>query len=47
MQLFYGDGSLTDDIDGVETSVNMQLSQIDHGFFSWIITAFKITLVNE
>ncbi|KAK0092006.1 hypothetical protein PV326_002385 [Microctonus aethiopoides] len=43
MQLFYGDGSLTDDIEGVETSGNMQLSQIDHGFFSWIITAFKIT----
>ncbi|KOC64334.1 Transmembrane protein 63B [Habropoda laboriosa] len=44
MDLFYGDNEGRD-TDGlcVETSVNSQLSHVDKGFLSWIITAFRVT----
>lgn len=46
MELFYGVNENRDtDPLCIEASVNSQLSQLDRGFFSWIITAFKITLV--
>jgi len=46
MELFYGVNE-NRDIDPlcIEASVNSQLSQLDRGFLSWIVTAFKITLV--
>ncbi|KAK0080936.1 hypothetical protein PV325_013076 [Microctonus aethiopoides] len=44
MELFYGDSeNPPTDVTAVEASVNSQLSQIDRGFLSWIITAFRIT----
>ncbi|XP_018407611.1 PREDICTED: CSC1-like protein 2 isoform X2 [Cyphomyrmex costatus] len=44
MELFYGINENRDtDPLYVEASVNSQLSQLDRGFLSWIITAFKIT----
>lgn len=46
MELFYGVNENRDtDPLCVEASVNSQLSQLDRGFLSWIVTAFKITLV--
>lgn len=44
MELFYGNNECRD-IDAlcVETSVNSQLSQVDRGFLSWIVTAFKVS----
>ncbi|XP_050585932.1 calcium permeable stress-gated cation channel 1 [Bombus affinis] len=44
MELFYGDNEGRDtDALCIETSVNSQLSQVDRGFLSWIVTAFKVT----
>ncbi|XP_011049101.1 PREDICTED: CSC1-like protein 2 isoform X1 [Acromyrmex echinatior] len=44
MELFYGVNENRDtDPLCVETSINSQLSQLDRGFLSWIVTAFKIT----
>lgn len=44
MELFYGVNENRDtDPLCLETSVNSQLSQLDRGFLSWIVTAFKIT----
>ncbi|XP_003707570.1 transmembrane protein 63 isoform X1 [Megachile rotundata] len=44
MELFYGVNENRDtDAICVETSVNSQLSQVDRGFLSWIVTAFKVT----
>ncbi|XP_018050960.1 PREDICTED: CSC1-like protein 2 [Atta colombica] len=44
MELFYGVNENRDtDPLCVEASVNSQLSQLDRGFLSWIVTAFKIT----
>ncbi|XP_029047997.1 calcium permeable stress-gated cation channel 1 isoform X1 [Osmia bicornis bicornis] len=44
MELFYGANENRDtDAICVETSVNSQLSQVDRGFLSWIVTAFKVT----
>ncbi|XP_012527049.1 calcium permeable stress-gated cation channel 1 isoform X1 [Monomorium pharaonis] len=44
MELFYG---VNEDKDTdplfIEASVNSQLSQLDRGFLSWIVTAFKIS----
>lgn len=46
MDLFYGVNENRDtDPLCIEASINSQLSQLDRGFFSWIVTAFKITLV--
>jgi len=46
MELFYGVNENRDtDPLCIEASVNSQLSQLDRGFLSWIVTAFKITLV--
>ncbi|CAK9827705.1 CSC1-like protein 2 [Anthophora retusa] len=43
-ELFYGDNEARDtDAICVESSVNSHLSQVDRGFLSWIITAFRIT----
>ncbi|XP_020293493.1 CSC1-like protein 2 [Pseudomyrmex gracilis] len=43
MELFYGANENRDtDPLCVEASVNSQLSQLDQGFLSWIVTAFKI-----
>lgn len=44
MELFYGvnEGRDTEAM-CVETSVNSQLSQVDRGFTSWIVTAFRVT----
>ncbi|XP_014598524.1 PREDICTED: CSC1-like protein 2 [Polistes canadensis] len=43
MELFYGDNDTRDsDAIFLDTSVNSQLSQVDRGFLSWIVTAFKI-----
>jgi len=47
MELFYGVNENRDtDPLCIEASVNSQLSQLDRGFLSWIVTAFKITLVH-
>lgn len=47
MELFYGANENRDtDPLCVEASVNSQLSQLDQGFLSWILTAFKIKLVS-
>lgn len=44
MEIFYGDNEVRDtDAICVETSVTSQLSQVDRGFLSWIVTAFKVT----
>lgn len=44
MELFYGANENRDtDAICVETSVNSQLSQVDRGFLSWIVTAFRVT----
>lgn len=44
MELFYGDNEGRDtDAICVENSVNSQLSHVDRGFLSWIVTAFKVT----
>ncbi|XP_018312441.1 CSC1-like protein 2 isoform X1 [Mycetomoellerius zeteki] len=44
MELFYGVNENRDtDPLCVEASVNSRLSQLDRGFLSWIVTAFKIT----
>ncbi|XP_076761110.1 transmembrane protein 63 [Xylocopa sonorina] len=44
MEIFYGDNEGRDaDALCIETSVNSQLSQVDRGFLSWIVTAFKVT----
>ncbi|XP_077258305.1 transmembrane protein 63 [Temnothorax americanus] len=44
MELFYGVNENRDtDPLCMEASVNSQLSQLDRGFFTWIVTAFKIT----
>ncbi|CAL7936228.1 unnamed protein product [Xylocopa violacea] len=44
MELFYGDNEGRDtDAMCIETSVNSHLSQVDRGFLSWIVTAFKVT----
>ncbi|XP_029666091.1 CSC1-like protein 2 [Formica exsecta] len=44
MELFYGVNENRDtDPLCIEASINSQLSQLDRGFFSWIVTAFKIT----
>ncbi|KAG7205790.1 hypothetical protein KM043_007735 [Ampulex compressa] len=44
MELFYGDNEGRDtDMICIETSVNSQLSHVDRGFLTWIITAFKVT----
>lgn len=44
MELFYGDNEATDtDAICLEASVNSQLSHVDRGFLSWIVTAFKVT----
>ncbi|XP_076635831.1 transmembrane protein 63 [Colletes latitarsis] len=44
MDIFYGDNEDRDtDAICIETSVNSQLSQVDKGFLSWIVTAFKVT----
>ncbi|XP_076646607.1 transmembrane protein 63 isoform X1 [Halictus rubicundus] len=44
MELFYGDNEGRDtDLICVENSVNSQLSQVDRGFLSWIVTVFKVT----
>lgn len=44
MELFYGDNEGRDtEALCIETSVNSQLSQVDRGFLSWIVTAFKVT----
>ncbi|XP_078039183.1 transmembrane protein 63 isoform X2 [Augochlora pura] len=44
MELFYGDNDSRDtDVLCIENSVNSQLSQVDRGFLSWIVTAFKVT----
>lgn len=46
MKLFYGDNDgIETDVTAVEASITTQLSQIDRGFFSWIVTAFRVTLV--
>lgn len=44
MELFYGNNEGRD-IDAlcIETSVNSQLSHVDGGLLSWIVTAFKVT----
>ncbi|CAK9817995.1 Calcium permeable stress-gated cation channel 1 [Anthophora quadrimaculata] len=43
-ELFYGDNEARDtDAICVESSVNSRLSQVDRGFLSWIITAFRVT----
>lgn len=47
MELFYGDNDAAEaDISAMEASVNSQLSHIDRGFVSWIVTAFRVTSVN-
>ncbi|XP_015604839.1 CSC1-like protein 2 [Cephus cinctus] len=44
MELFFGDNDSRDaDITCIEASVNTQLSQVDRGFLSWIVTAFRVT----
>ncbi|XP_015436121.1 PREDICTED: CSC1-like protein 2 [Dufourea novaeangliae] len=44
MELFYGDNESRDtDAIWIETSVNSQLSQVDRGFLTWIVTAFRVT----
>ncbi|XP_015119939.1 CSC1-like protein 2 [Diachasma alloeum] len=44
MELFYGDNDgIETDVTAVEASINTQLSQIDRGCFSWIVTAFRVT----
>nr|XP_031835277.1 CSC1-like protein 2 [Nomia melanderi] len=44
MELFYGDNEGRDtEALCIETSVNSQLSQVDRGFLSWIVTAFRVT----
>ncbi|XP_043261646.1 calcium permeable stress-gated cation channel 1 [Colletes gigas] len=44
MDIFYGDNEDRDtDAICIESSVNSQLSQVDKGFLSWIVTAFKVT----
>ncbi|XP_072767766.1 calcium permeable stress-gated cation channel 1 isoform X2 [Anoplolepis gracilipes] len=43
MELFYGVDNRDTDPLCIEASVNSQLSQMDRGFLSWIVTAFKIT----
>lgn len=43
-ELFYGDNDGREmDVVGVEASVNSQLSHVDRGYLSWIVTAFRIT----
>ncbi|XP_012266710.1 calcium permeable stress-gated cation channel 1 isoform X2 [Athalia rosae] len=43
-ELFYGNNDDREvDIIGVEASVNSQLSHVDRGYLSWIVTAFRIT----
>ncbi|XP_046412953.1 calcium permeable stress-gated cation channel 1 isoform X1 [Neodiprion virginianus] len=43
-ELFYGDNDGREiDVVSVEASVNSQLSHVDRGFLSWIVTAFRIT----
>ncbi|XP_066584176.1 calcium permeable stress-gated cation channel 1 [Prorops nasuta] len=44
MDLFYGNNdSRENDISYIEASINSQLSQVDRGFLSWIVTAFRVT----
>lgn len=44
MELFYGDNEGRDtDAICIDTSVNSQLSHVDRGFLSWIVTAFRVT----
>lgn len=43
MELFYGDNDRENDVTCIETSVNTQLSHVDRGFLSWIVTAFRVT----
>lgn len=43
MELFYGDNDRETDVTCIETSVNTQLSHVDRGFLSWIVTAFRVT----
>ena len=46
MELFYGDNEGAEaDVSAMEASVNTQLSHIDRGFLTWIVTAFRVTLV--
>lgn len=40
MELFFGDNDET--AETAEASVSAQLSTYDRGFFSWIVTAFKV-----
>ncbi|XP_074102132.1 transmembrane protein 63 [Cotesia typhae] len=40
MELFFGDNEET--AESAEASVSAQLSTYDRGFFSWIVTAFKV-----
>lgn len=48
MELFYGVNENRDtDPLCLEASVDSQLFQLDKGFLSWIVTAFKITLVSR
>ncbi|KAK2588392.1 hypothetical protein KPH14_004400 [Odynerus spinipes] len=43
MELFYGNNDSRDtDAICIDASVNSQLSQVDRGFLSWIVTAFKV-----
>lgn len=43
MELFYGDNEGRDtEAICIENSVNSQISQVDRGFLSWIIIAFKV-----
>lgn len=43
MELFYGSNDNRDtDAILIDASVNTQLSQVDSGFLSWIVTAFKV-----
>lgn len=45
MELFYGvnENRETDPL-CIEASIDSQFSQLDRGFLSWIVTAFRITL---
>ncbi|XP_033211749.1 CSC1-like protein 2 [Belonocnema kinseyi] len=42
MELFYGDNDRDADLTCIETSVNIQLSHVDRGFLSWVVTAFRV-----
>ncbi|XP_053972346.1 calcium permeable stress-gated cation channel 1 [Hylaeus volcanicus] len=44
MEIFYADNEARDtDAICIESSVNSELSQVDGGFLSWVVTAFKVT----